>query len=128
MTGTLVFATIGVLAGDKAAVAGSAQTVALVAIALAAVGLLVSGVHALAAVMRTFDQISPNNVRRVRARTHQVEDVARRELIAAVLIAQRRYSQVATWKLRRLKRATIAFLVGVLAVSVASSAVLAGVL
>jgi hypothetical protein len=99
LTSMLVFATIGVLAGDKAAMHGSAQDVALVAVGVAAAALLIAGVHALAG-----------------------------QLIAAVLTAQRRYSQVATWKLRRLKRATIAFLVGVVAVSIAGSAVLAGAL
>jgi len=59
LTGTLVFASIDVLAGEKSLLNGDTQTVALIAVIVASIASLVAGVHALAGVMRTFDQISP---------------------------------------------------------------------
>ncbi len=59
LTGTLVFASIGVLAGEKSLLNGDTQTVALIAVIVASIASLVAGVHALAGVMRTIDQISP---------------------------------------------------------------------
>ena len=118
LTGTLVLVNQGLIAGDHPIHGTTAKWIFLAAIVAASLALIAAGVFGLAATMRTFDRIAPSNAIRVIKRSTLpavAEDdglSARTALVAATLLAQRRASLVADWKLARLKRAVTCFLAG----------------
>jgi ABC-type maltose transport system permease subunit len=87
--------------------------------------LATSAAYSLAAVMRTFDSIEPNNATRIIAHTVEDEALVDGDRLATVLAAQRRTSIVADWKLARLKVAALAYAAGVIFVVLASVAFIA---
>jgi hypothetical protein len=124
LTTTVVLVNNALLSGDDR-VTGNSRTVFIVAIVVASALLLVAGFYGLVAVMRTFGRVAPDNATRLIERAGVAEEYERHiRRVAALLVAQRRTSIVADWKLARLKRATLAFALAAFAVAVASVAYL----
>jgi hypothetical protein len=120
LTSTLVLANGALINGQDAVNTGVGRWVAVVALVIASAALIVAGVYGLAAVMFTFDRVGPDNPARVIARSRLDQAEASRQLVAALLAAYRRTQLVADWKMARLKRATVAFLVSIAGIGVAS--------
>ncbi|HEV7750497.1 MAG TPA: hypothetical protein VGO71_03100 [Baekduia sp.] len=120
LTSTLVLANGALINGQDAVNAGVGRWVAAVALVIASAALIVAGVYGLAAVMFTFDRVGPDNPARVIARSRLDQAEASRQFVAALLAAYRRTQLVADWKMARLKRATVAFLVSIAGIGVAS--------
>jgi hypothetical protein len=119
LASTLVLANSALLTGKHRI----ATAWILVPLGIAAVSLVAAGTYGLLAVMRTFDQVSPNIPSRVIDRARLSAPQARRELASALLAAQRRTSIIADWKLARLKRASTAFGVTIVFLLVTSGTV-----
>jgi MFS family permease len=125
LTTTVVLVNSTLLKGNDP-VTGGWRSVFLVAVIVASVCLLVAGTYGLYATMRTFGRVAPDNVARILERTRIPIEARRRiSVVATLLVAARRTSIVADWKLARLKRASFAFGAAVLAIAVASVAFVA---
>jgi hypothetical protein len=132
LTNTLVLVNQGLVSGDHPVRHTPAKWLFLAAIVIASVALVIAGLYGLFATMRTFDRIAPNNVARIIGRSQReaadndpagaavLAREAMQQDIAAALMAQRRTSFVADWKLARLKRATVFFGIAIAAIAVAS--------
>jgi hypothetical protein len=122
LTTTLVLANSALLRGQDR-VQGAAAWIVIATLVLASATLLVAGVYGLFGSMFAFGRVAPNDVLRVLARAKEPdEELALQQQVAAVLLAQRRTSHVADWKLARLKRAMWWLLAGVLLLAIASGA------
>jgi hypothetical protein len=121
VTTTLVLANGALLHGQDA-IAGAPAKVILVALAVASMALITSGVYGLLGAMRTFVRVTPNVPWRVVGRAHLSDEEARTRSTAAVLLSTERMSRIADWKLARLKRATWSLFVAVVLVAAASTA------
>jgi hypothetical protein len=125
VTGTLVLANGAFLVGDDPGIGTTAKIVITLGLLVASSSLIVAGVYGLFAVTRTFSQVAPNSPQRLVDRSRLPAGASRRRAAAAMLLAQRRASIVGDWKLDRVKRATVAFLVGTAGVAVATVALVA---
>lgn len=120
LTTTLVLANAALLRGDGR-VHGTLGLILMMALLLGSVALVLSSVYGVLGTMHTFSRVAPNVTRRILFRSHSVGALsARRDSVASLLLAQRRTSLVADWKLARLKRAAAAFLIAVAFLAVAS--------
>ncbi len=93
----------------------------------AALTLVIAGIAALDATTVSFDRAHPNSPPQVEARLDLESCEARRDLLAAMLLAIRRAEVIGDWKLHQLRRARSAFGVSVVCVVVASVLVLGAV-
>jgi hypothetical protein len=124
LTSTLVLGNSALIVGKDAA-RGAAGTVILIALICASLALATAGAYGLAATMRTFDRIAPHGNMRVVRRSKKPDPTkALRDQVASLLLSTRRTSLVANWKLQRLKRAVLAFLVAAAGILVASGALI----
>jgi hypothetical protein len=123
LTTTVVLVNNTLVSGDDK-VTGSSRTIFIAALIAASALLLIAGLYGLFAVMRTFGRVAPDNATRLIQRARMPEQDRHVATVAVLLVAQRRTSIVADWKLARLKRATFAFGLAAVAIAVASAAYL----
>jgi hypothetical protein len=115
LTTSLVLVNAGLLLGDESLEAPW-RHLAAVALAVASICAIASGLRALQATMITFIRSPPNAVARIVKRRRLSESRRPRAYIAALLVGQQRLSVIANWKIARMKEATRWFLGAIAAV------------
>lgn len=128
LTTSLVVVNGGLLYGSNPISPNGARIAVGIMLLLAAVLLFIAGMAALDATTVTFDRVLPNSVRQIRQRLALSGDEARRDLLAALLMAARRAEVVGDWKLQKLMRARLAFGLAVVLVLIAGLVVLVAAL
>jgi hypothetical protein len=123
VTTTLLLANGALLHGQNA-IKGATATAVLVCLALASAALIAAGIYGLLGSMRTFVRIPTNSTWRVIKRAQAREPDSRREYAATILLSEDRTSQIADWKLARLKRAMWSLLIAVPLIAGASIALI----
>lgn len=125
LTTSLVLVNGGLLYGSNAVSPDWVRDLVGVLLLLAAVLLFVAGMAALDATTITFDRVLPNSAGQILRRIElNKEDAARRDLLAALLLAAQRAGVIGNWKLQKLVRARLTFGLAVMLVLVAGSTVL----
>lgn len=99
-----------------------------VLLAIAGLAFVAAGLAALDATTITFDRALPNSAWQIEGRLGLGADDARRDLLAALLLAGQRAEAIGDWKLRQLKGARLLFALGMALVVIASIVVLIAVL
>jgi hypothetical protein len=124
LTTSLILVNSGLLFGnDPLRPFGVLVTVAVL-LTVAALTLVAAGVTALDATTVSFDRALPNSPPQIEARLEMDCREARRDLLAALLLAIRRAEMIGDWKLHQLGNARSAFSASVLCVVIASVVVL----
>lgn len=128
LTTSLVLVNGGLLYGGNALSPGWLRSAVGVLLLVAAVMLFLAGMAALDATTITFDRVLPNSVRQIPRRAELAGEEARRDLLAALLLAAQRAEAIGDWKLSKLKRARMSFGFAVMFVLLGGFVVLAAAL
>lgn len=124
LTTSLVLVNGSLLYGSNPLQSPGARLAVGVLLAIAGLAFVAAGVAALDATTITFDRALPNSTRQIEGRLGFGVDDARRDLLAALLLAAQRAEAIGDWKLRQLKGARLLFALGMALVVIASIVVL----
>ena len=124
LTTTAVLANGSLLYGNDALASNGMRISVGVLLTLTTVALVTAGYAALAATMITFELAQPDSAWQIERRIKLDHRNASRYLLATILLATQRTEVIGDWKIRRLKRARLAFALAILFAVLASVALL----